>query len=172
MTDQPAPWADPRHALLELYDSASREVYRYLAARCGSATVAEDLMSETFMAAVAAVERNSVPQLGVPWLIGVARHKLVDHWRRLEREQRILRAVEPVELDDRWEVQLDAVLAHQVLARLGPHHRGALTLRYLDGLPVADVAHHLGRTVEATEALLIRAKRAFRAQYDTGEPAR
>jgi DNA-directed RNA polymerase specialized sigma24 family protein len=26
----------------------------------------------------------------VAWLIGVARHKLVDHWRRLEREERAL----------------------------------------------------------------------------------
>jgi len=30
----------------------------------------------------------------VPWLVGVARHKLVDHWRRVARVQRSL-AVEP-----------------------------------------------------------------------------
>ena len=52
-----------------------------------------------------------------------------------------------------------------VLERLGAHHRGALTLRYVDGLPVADVAEALGRTVHATEALLVRARLAFRAMY-------
>ena len=50
-----------------------------------------------------------------------------------------------------------------MLAALGPHHRAALTLRYADGLPVPEVADHLGRTVHATEALLVRARRAFRA---------
>ena len=62
---------------------------------------------------------------------------------------------------------LDAVTARQVLARLGPHHRLALTLRYLDGLPVPEVARLLDRTLHATEALLVRARAAFRRAYDT-----
>ena len=61
------------------------------------------------------------------------------------------------------------MLARQVLVTLGPHHRAVLTLRYLDGLPVAEVADHLGRTLHATEALLVRARTAFRAAYEGGE---
>ena len=158
---------DQRQALMDLYDSALPDVYGYLASRCGSAAIAEDLTSETFVAAVDAVRRSSVPDLTVAWLIGVARHKLVDHWRRTEREDRSTQteATEPYTFDD-WDVQLDALLAHETLARLGGHHRSALTLRYLDGLPVRDVADHLGRTVGATEVLLVRAKAAFRARYD------
>jgi RNA polymerase sigma-70 factor (ECF subfamily) len=112
-----------------------------------------------------------VPDLTVAWLIGVARHKLVDHWRRGEREQRLLKAVDPQpgdearSSDDQWDVQLDALLAHRTLADLAPQHRSALTLRYLDGLPVREVASCLGRTEGATEALLVRARVAFRARY-------
>ena len=58
-----------------------------------------------------------------------------------------------------------------MLASLGPHHRAALTLRYADGLPVPEVAEHLGRTVHATEALLVRARRAFRVTLRGGEGA-
>jgi RNA polymerase sigma-70 factor, ECF subfamily len=61
------------------------------------------------------------------------------------------------------------VVAHQVLDALGPHHRAALTLRYLDGLPVAE---HLGRTLHAAEALLVRARAAFRAAYEDPEALR
>ena len=43
-----------------------------------------------------------------------------------------------------------------------------LTLRYLDGLPVPEVADLLGRTVHTTEALLVRARNAFRAEYAEG----
>jgi RNA polymerase sigma-70 factor (ECF subfamily) len=46
-----------------------------------------------------------------------------------------------------------------------------LTLRYCDDLPVPDVASLIGRTVHATEALLVRARSAFRRAYpyDTNE---
>lgn len=160
-----------RRALIALYDLALPEVYGYLASRCGSASVAEELTSDTFLAAVEAVKRDMVPNLTVAWLIGVARHKVVDHWRRRERENRAVRAVtddpagEPGE--DPWDVTVDAMVAQQALAALGAHHRSALTLRYLDGLPVREVADHLGRTVGATEALLVRARAAFRARYET-----
>ncbi len=159
---------DDRSRLVTLYDSSMPEVYGYLASRCGSASVAEDLTSETFLAAADAVERGTVPDLTIAWLIGVARHKLVDHWRRREREDRLLTAVEsePTADDDPWDAQLDLLVAHRVLDRLGAHHRGALTLRYLDGLTVRQVAEALERTEGATEVLLVRARKAFRAIYD------
>jgi RNA polymerase sigma-70 factor (ECF subfamily) len=156
--------------LLALYDDALPEVFGYLASRCGSDVVAEDLTSETFLAAADATRRGRVPDLTVAWLIGVARHKLVDHWRRREREDRAFRAVQDPDDDlgiADWDVHFDAMVAQQVLSGLGAHHRSALTLRYLDDLPVRDVAGHLGRTVGATEVLLVRARAAFRSSYES-----
>ena len=163
---EPTATADPARALIDLYDRALPDVYGYLASRCGSASTAEDLTSETFLAAVDAVRRGAVPDLTVAWLIGVARNKLVDHWRRQGRERA---TVEPVDdtVDD-WDVRLDQLQAHATLAELGSHHRSALTLRYLDGLPVREVAACLGRTEGATEVLLVRAKAAFRHRYENG----
>ncbi len=71
-------------------------------------------------------------------------------------------------VDDGIDRRFDRAHAHAVLAELGPHQRAALTLRYLDGLAVPDVAAHLGRTLHATEALLVRARHAFRTRYDEG----
>ena len=160
---------DPRAGLLALYDSALPEVYGYLLHRCGRTALAEDLTAETFLAAVDAVRRASPPPISVGWLIGVARHKLVDHWRRLAREERSLSAVadDPtrVSQDDPWDAKLDALRAHDTLEGLAPQHRAALTLRYLDDLPVPEVARVMDRTVHATEALLVRAKSAFRRAY-------
>ena len=158
-----------RWALVDLYDHALPEVHGYLASRCRSDALAEELTAETFMAAVDAVKRETVSDLTVAWIIGVARHKLVDHWRREERESRAFRAIaEPADepAKDEWDVHLEAMVAQETLAALGAHHRSALTLRYLDGLPVRDVAVHLDRTVGATEVLLVRAKAAFREQYE------
>jgi RNA polymerase sigma-70 factor, ECF subfamily len=160
----------PGDAFLELYDRALPEVYGYLVRRCGSDAVAEDLTAEVFLAGVAALQRGTLERPTVAWLVTVARHKLVDHWRRTGREQRGLAlAVSRQPSDDgSWVDHLEEGPALSALARLGAHHRSALTLRYLDGLPVPEVAEHLGRTVHATEALLVRARLAFRRTYGEG----
>ena len=165
---------DPALGLLKLYDDALPHVYGYLLARCGDAGLAEDLTAESFLAAVHAAREPGAAEPSVPWLVGVARHKLADHWRRVEREQRGLRLLgrEPALVDDPWESAIDRIRAREVLTRLGAHHRAALTLRYLDGLPVPEVARHLDRTVHATEALLVRARAAFRRIYEGEEGSR
>jgi RNA polymerase sigma-70 factor (ECF subfamily) len=158
---------DAGQALLDLYDEALPQVYGYLLARCGWRALAEDLTAETFLSAVAACRGDRPPEPSTAWLLGIARHKLADHWRTAEREQRNLRAVdaEPTPVDDPGDERLDAMLAHEVLDGQSGTHRAVLTLRYLDGLPVPEVAQVLGRTVHATEALLVRARAAFRRSY-------
>jgi RNA polymerase sigma-70 factor (ECF subfamily) len=160
----------PDVTLLALYDRALPQVYGYLMGRCGDQAVAEDLTSETFLAVAA--DRRDV-ELTVAWLIGVARHKLVDHWRRQGRQEKLLHAVgeSAAEVEDPWDVVLDRWRARDVLARLAPHHRAALTLRYLDGLSVPEAAAILDRTVAATEALLVRARREFRHVYEGSSDA-
>lgn len=170
----PAVAPDPGLGLLALYDEALPQVYGYLLARCGNTELAEDLTADCFLAAVAALRKPDPPALSIPWLVGVARHKLVDHWRAREREERGLRLIsgDQPEAADPWEQELDVMQAHQALARLRPQHQAALTLRYLDGLPVVEVAGYLDRTVHATEALLVRARQAFRRAYAGEEGAR
>lgn len=158
--------------VVAVYRAALPQVYGYLLPRCGSVAVAEDLTAETFMAAVVAVGQGQLREVTVAWLIGVARHKLVDHWRRVARERRGLAAVEqePDDADDPWDEVLDTQAAHSALLRLSVPQRLALTLRYLDGLSVPEVAEHLGRSVHATETLLVRARAALRRVYEEEQP--
>jgi len=154
-------------ALVALYREALPQVYGYLLPRCGSVVIAEDLTAETFVAAVAAMQQGAAPDVNVAWLIGVARHKLVDHWRRQgrdERSQAILGQPDQA-VEDPWDETLDRAALHAALAELNWSQRAAITLRYVDGLRVAEVAEHLGRSVHATETLLARAKVALRRSY-------
>ena len=129
----PAPTTDHGETLLEIYDHAVGEVFTYLRARCGSRAVAEDLTADTFLAAVGQIRKGGVDDQ-------VDRHGS----------------------DDVWDAVIDQHLVGDVMAELGADHRSALALGYLDGLAVPDVAAHLGRTVEATETLPVRARRKFR----------
>ncbi len=169
----PPPTIDHGAMLLEIYDDAVGEVFTYLRSRCGGRALAEDLTADTFLAAVGQIRRDAVEEVTVAWLIGIARHKLLDEWRRTARRPRPQRFDDDGSASDRtidevdqWDVILDRHVVSDVMAELGPHHRSALTLRYFDGLAVPEVAAHLGRTVEATETLLVRARRRFRAVYE------
>jgi RNA polymerase sigma-70 factor (ECF subfamily) len=153
--------------LVAVYHRALPQVYGYLLPRCASVAVAEDITAETFLAAVDALERGTAPEPSVAWLIGVARHKLVDHWRRAGREDRnlLVAAGTSSGVDDPWPALIDSDAVHAVLTQLPAPQRTALVLRYLDGLSVAEVAEHLGRSLHATETLLVRARSALRRLY-------
>ncbi|MGU3497874.1 RNA polymerase sigma factor [Mycobacterium sp. C31M] len=162
---------DAPHELLELYDEALPVVYGYFTRRCGDRATAEDLTSDTFLAAMDAARKAVPPPITVPWLIGVARHKLADHYRR--RHDRfsvpVAELPEPIDPTDHWDAELDRIVAESVLAHLPEQHRTVLALRYLDDCTVPECAELIGRTVGATEALLVRARRAFRSHYPTPE---
>jgi RNA polymerase sigma-70 factor (ECF subfamily) len=74
-----------------------------------------------------------------------------------------------VEPADDWDSALDRIIAESVLARLSEQHRTVLALRYMDDCSVGECAELIGRSVHATEALLVRARRAFRSQYPESE---
>jgi len=159
--------------LLLIYDRALPQVYGYIVRRCGTSALAEDLTSDVFMAAAAALRHGTTDEISIGWLIGTARHKLIDHWRRTERHRAALTLIGPGNDEaDPNDEPIATAHAHDVLEQLSAEHRGALTLRYIDGLPVGDVATILGRSVHATESLLQRAKAAFRDHSGTRESGR
>jgi RNA polymerase sigma-70 factor (ECF subfamily) len=148
--------ADDGDSFRRFYEEALPLVYGYLVRRCGgSAATAEDLTQETFLAAVAELRKGRRVEAPVPWVLGIARHKLLDHYRRQSRRERTVTLGDDLELvsgapedaDDR------AVAA---LARVP---------RHLDGFSVPEVASALGRSIEAVESLLVRGRTSFRRAY-------
>lgn len=152
-----------------MYDTALPVVYGYFVRRCPDRATAEDLTSETFLAAMDSARKSPSPPVSVPWLIGVARHKLADHYRRhRDPATPVADVPEPTAHVDDWDAELDRIVAEATLAQLSEPHRAVLTLRYMDDRSVPECAELIGRTVHATEALLVRARRAFREHYPTG----
>jgi RNA polymerase sigma-70 factor, ECF subfamily len=152
-------------ALAGFFREALPGIYGYFLYRCGgSVPVAEDLTQETFLAAVAELKRGRRVDSPDAWLHGIARHKLIDHYRRTKRSAR----VKPV--DAHVEVAVPAVDELQAstvaaLARVPAAQRTALVLRHVDGFSVPEAAALLGRSVEAVESLLARGRVSLRRAY-------
>jgi RNA polymerase sigma-70 factor (ECF subfamily) len=147
-----------------LYDRSVTDVYSYLYSRLRNRELAEDLTQDVFLAGARRAADGTPVE--VPWLIAVARNKLVDHWRSLSRRERRLRLIRSdAEAEDEPLDALDGTRAAEALEALNASYRLALVLRHVDGLSVPQVAEHLGRTVAATEQILSRARAAFRKEY-------
>jgi RNA polymerase sigma-70 factor (ECF subfamily) len=156
-TDGDAIVDDVRHVLVE--------VYGYVLHRCRSKALAEDLTAEAVLAAVDRLRAGHIDRLTVPYVIGIASHKLVDHWRRTERERSHLMVVAGSSDTEFAEDSFEPGRADDALAAVSPIQRAALVLRYVDDLSVPAVADALGRSIPATETLLVRARSAFRHHY-------
>jgi RNA polymerase sigma-70 factor (ECF subfamily) len=143
-------------------------VYRYLyRGTAGDVQLAEDLTQATFEIAVRAFGQGHREALEPAWLQTVARSRLIDHYRRSQREKTKLALIARRRRHDvGLPGEISAAEARAALEALCAQHRLALVLRYLDDLTVAEVARVLGKSLRATESLLVRARAALRAAYE------
>lgn len=156
-------------AFRDWYDAVLPRVYAYLFNRCGrSRELAEELTQQTFVDAVRQRRGFEGRADSVTWVIGIARHKLVDHLRNIARDER---RFEKLVRDWGGEVHTaGAVGEEEMLERLGAlpgAQRAVLILAYVDDLPVREVARILGRSESATESLLGRARENYRRLHRT-----
>lgn len=153
------------------YTEALPVVYGYFLRRTGGLpAVAEDLTQETFLAAVRQIGKGTTVDAPMPWLIGIARHRLIDHYRAAAAEERRYRPFEndTFEIaDDRdpFAVVLDRQQAIAALDALPASQRLAISLRYLDGLSVPEIAAAIAKSVHAVESLLARGRATFKQHY-------
>lgn len=160
MNDTAHTWnVESESELLDFYDHAFDDAFR-CAARLtrGDRVAAEDLVQDAFVKLVRAIRSGDVAEVGVGWLITTVRRRFIDRLRSTEREARRMRlvAADPV-INDQPSLEVPALLSG-----LSERERAALIFRYVDDLPVAEVAELLDTTVRATESLLQRAKRNVR----------
>ena len=67
-------------------DSYGDFLYRFALSRVKDPSIAEDLVQETFLAALRARENFKRRSSGRTWLIAILKHKIVDHIRKKIRE--------------------------------------------------------------------------------------
>lgn len=153
------------------YDVAVEKVYGYLLGRCGGdASLAEELTQQAFLEAVRHWRSFDGRSDSVTWLCTIARNKLADHFRRLDREERRRLRLTVRQIDVEGDLPEYTVIEDRerilaALRTLPALHRLALVLRYVDGLSVREVANAVRRSEDATESLIRRARNSFRQAY-------
>ena len=174
-TDHPPPRLDDPDVFDRLYQHALPRIYGYLYHRLsGRTAVAEEITQDVFLTAVGLIRRGTVIQAPVPWLFGIARHKLLEHYRRERSDAGPTRSWEDwrdgeAEDDPAWVAPWDddgwQDRTLSALALLPAPQRQALILRHLDGHSVPEISGILDRSVHAVESLLARGRAGFKRHY-------
>lgn len=144
------------------------QVYRYVLSRVGSIQAAEDITSETFLAALERCDNFRGEGTLAAWILGIARHKIVDYFRSgraplsLEVDFDVV-GIEP-SFVQAVEYQLELEQVRQAIQSLSPDRVDALTLYAFAGLSVNEISQILGKSEPAIRMLLHRAIKDLKAR--------
>ena len=156
----------------ELYDRYVDLVYRYIYYRVGSAQVAEDLTSETFLRALRRISSFTWQGRDVgAWFVTIARNLIADHYKssrqRLELTTEDVSTVTgaPKLVQDGPENAVLESMQNKVLLsavkKLNAEQQECIILRFLQGLSVAETALAMNKNDGAIKALQYRAIRSL-----------
>lgn len=149
-------------AVAALYDAHVDEVYRFVYRRCRDHALTQDIVQETFMAAVRTTTDPDALTIG--WLMTVARRRLFDVLRtRMRSEERLRRLIADANVEETLDLA-ERLRVEAALDELSVDYRLVLTLHYFDGHTVAAIAEQLGRSYKSVESLITRARKALRNQ--------
>jgi RNA polymerase sigma-70 factor (ECF subfamily) len=178
----------PEHASIDnpesWVDSYGDLLYRFALSRVKDPAVAEDLVQETFLAALRARENFKGQSAGRTWLIAILKYKIVDHIRKKIREPstdkiETLTDTSDPDFDDRghwqiqpakWAVNPDNLyeqkefvdVLYRCLAELPERLAKAFIKRELDGLSTEEICKALGITATNSWVMLYRARMSLR----------
>jgi len=161
-----------------------KALYRFTFARLrGDRELTREIVQTAVTKALAKLDNYRGEAALLTWLCSCCRNEILMHFRHrrtappaveLEEELEPVPGFAPQGPGDPEAVLLKRESARQVhmaLDGLPAHYAQALEWKYLDRLPVNDIAWRLGVRPKAAESLLTRARQAFRTSYEAVQDA-
>lgn len=147
-------------AFAKLYRQHVTRVYRYLMAHIGNVKDAEDLTSQTFMAALEGIRSFRGDGSFAAWIMGIASKKRLMHFRG-NRHEVPLEAVEhypnpslPTDKAAMQRIRLESI-AH-ALRQISLERSEAIVLVYFGGLTYAEAARIMKKNEASVKMLVSR----------------
>jgi RNA polymerase sigma-70 factor, ECF subfamily len=154
----------------ELYDRYVDVVYRYVQYRVSSTALAEDLTSETFLRALRRITSYTWQgrDFGA-WLVTIARNLIADHYKsgryRMEVATSDLVEAGADRSEEGPEGEVLTGLTNAALLdavkQLNSEQQECISLRFLQGMSVAETARIMGKNEGAIKALQYRAVKSL-----------
>ncbi len=153
-------------AFAKLYHRHVTRVYRYHLAHTGNLRDAEDLTSQTFMAALEGIRSYRGSGSFAAWIMGIAVRKQKMYYRERKPEVPLETALPlpdpglPTDQEAARRLQLERI--HRALKHIRPERAEALILRFFGGLDIRETARALGKSEAAVKMLMMRGLKDLR----------
>jgi len=163
---------NPQKKFSKIYDKYIDRIYRFIFLKVSSSEIAEDLTSETFLRGWR-VFKSDQQEIDNPqaFLYRIARNLVVDFYRDKGKAQVI--STEYVQIEDsrvdlgkEAEIGSDMKIIQSALSNLKEDYQNAIIWRYLDDLPIQEVAKLLGKSEQATRTTLHRALKSLKSRLN------
>ena len=152
-------------AFAELYHRYIQRIYRYALVMLKDPQEAQDVTSQTFLAALERIHQYRIHGPFAAWLFGITKRKTVDYFRH-QRKHVTLEAAATVPLstpplDDIVGTKIDVTHIIRVLQSISPERCEAFALRFIAELSIEEVSVVLGKANLQPECLFIVPCRTF-----------
>jgi RNA polymerase sigma-70 factor, ECF subfamily len=159
-------------AFQTLYESHLDTIYRYVYYKVGNGQLAEDLTQHIFMKAWEAINRYQWRELPFQhWLLRLARNTVIDHYRSTKPANASL--LDPIGdgTDPEEELAQSEMIQtlQEAVRQLPDEQREVIVLRFIEQMPHADVALHLGKSAATVRVIQHRALQALRRLLEQDE---
>jgi RNA polymerase sigma-70 factor (ECF subfamily) len=151
-------------ALSELYDRYDLKIYTYIYRRIGDQTLAEDLTAQVFLKMLEAIRNRKAWHSSFSgWLYRIAHNLVIDYYRQRDHHIQVSLDDEPLlpALDDNpvqtIELKLDVERLRAAVAHLTDEQAQVISLRFLEGYSINEVAEMMNKTEGSIKALQYRA---------------
>jgi len=166
-------------AVVELVERYADALYRFVYNQVGSVQDAEDIVQDTFIAALRAIQRFRGESRLRTWLFSIAMHKMADRQREAGRRlatipHEMLPALQepnPQPEQVLEEIELRQTV-RQALLKLPLHYRTALILKYVEDMSVNEISQIMHRSQKSIESVLVRARRLLSDLIGEGNAGR
>ena len=162
-----------RKATAQFVSQHTDAIYAYVRHRLSPRTdLVDDMVQDVFVAALGSLAQFRGTASLRAWLLGIARHKVEDFYRKQLRATESLDdesaepAVETPLQDEAIDRQRAQARTQAVLRQLPAQYSIALLWRYWENRSVRDIAEATGKTEKAIERTLARARARFRALWE------
>lgn len=164
----------PQVVLAGLYERHASRILAFCRRRLRTPQEAEDALQNTFVAALQALQRGTVPVSETAWLYKIAENACNAIYRAgARRDDRELTDPDKLARYAGTDRGGDALVGLDVaLDSISENQRKAFVLRELRGFSYAEIAVGLGVSVASVETLIYRARRGIARALEDGSGAR
>lgn len=162
------------------FDAYAKRIYNFAYFRLNRHDDAENVVSETFMAAARTIKNLAGEGRSLEaWIHTIARSKVMDVFRQRQKARKIaawgarntemFTAIDNVETTLIPPSVLEDETFHQIVGKiltaLPCKYQDALKGRYIDGVDSGEIARRIGCRLSAVDHIVLRAKRAFKKKF-------